>query len=48
MWYDNQELVENESRFDIKFLYEICSKLMKTIKVNFLGFDFIVSSVDGS
>ena len=48
MWFDNQELVEKEHRFDIKFIQIIWSNLVKTIGVNFIGFDFIVSSIDGS
>ena len=46
--YDNKEFVESEDRFDLKFLHEIWTNLMKTIKVNFIGFDFIISSIDGS
>ena len=46
--YENTEHVENEDAIDIKFLYKICTNLIKTINVNFTGFDFIVSTKDGS
>ena len=48
MSFSNPDDIKNENRFDIIFLNKICEKLMRTIKVNFLGFDFIISSIDGS
>lgn len=40
--------IEPDDRIDTKFLYKICTGLIKTINVNVLGLDFVVSSKDGS
>ena len=45
---DSIEAATPDDRVDTKFLYKICTNLLKSIGVNILGLDFVISSKDGS
>ena len=47
-WFNVIEDVNNETRFNVRFLQKITEKLLKRYSATFLAFDFIVSSIDNS